>query len=83
MSETRKIAAILVADVVGFSRLAGADEDRTLARLRALRRMTAMARTPVLPEAIPVGALSAQLRRSWSQSATATLRQLQPSGERH
>src|SRR5580658_623067 len=37
MSETRKIAAILVADVVGFSRLAGADEDRTLARLRALR----------------------------------------------
>ena len=31
MSETRKIAAILVADVVGYSRLAGADEDRTLA----------------------------------------------------
>src|SRR5208282_4724723 len=28
---------ILAADVVGFSRLAGADEDRTLARLRALR----------------------------------------------
>src|ERR1700758_2929678 len=37
MSETRKIAAILVADVVGYSRLAGADEERTLARLRALR----------------------------------------------
>ncbi len=37
MSETRKLAAILAADVVGFSRLAGADEDRTLARLRALR----------------------------------------------
>ena len=37
MSEIRKIAAILVADVVGYSRLAGADEDRTLARLRALR----------------------------------------------
>jgi len=35
--ETRKIAAILAADVVGYSRLAGADEDRTLARLRALR----------------------------------------------
>ena len=34
MSETRKIAAILVADVVGYSRLAGADEDRTLSRLR-------------------------------------------------
>lgn len=37
MSETRKIAAILVSDVVGYSRLAGADEDRTLARLRSLR----------------------------------------------
>src|SRR5450432_2084754 len=37
MSETRKIAAILVSDVVGYSRLAGTDEDRTLARLRALR----------------------------------------------
>jgi adenylate cyclase len=37
MSEIRKIAAILVADVVGYSRLAGADEDRTLSRLRALR----------------------------------------------
>src|ERR1700691_3682213 len=37
MSETRKIAAILAADVVGFSRLTRADEDRTLARLRALR----------------------------------------------
>src|ERR1700729_4236344 len=37
MSETRKIAAILAADVVGYSRLAGADEDRILARLRALR----------------------------------------------
>ena len=38
MSETRKLAAILVADVVGYSRLAGADEERTLARLRGLRR---------------------------------------------
>src|SRR5580700_3777230 len=37
MAETRKIAAILVADVVGYSRLAAADEDRTLSRLRALR----------------------------------------------
>jgi adenylate cyclase len=37
MSETRKIAAILVADVVGYSRLAGVDEDRTLSRLRGLR----------------------------------------------
>ena len=37
MSENRKIAAILVADVVGYSRLAGADEERTLSRLRGLR----------------------------------------------
>src|SRR5580658_5010403 len=37
MAETRKMAAILAADVVGFSRMASADEDRTLARLRALR----------------------------------------------
>ena len=37
MGETRKLAAILVADVVGYSRLAAVDEDRTLARLRGLR----------------------------------------------
>jgi TolB-like protein len=37
MGDTRKLAAILVADVVGYSRLAGADEERLLARLRTLR----------------------------------------------
>jgi adenylate cyclase len=37
MSETRKLAAILVSDIVGYSRLASADEDRILARLRTLR----------------------------------------------
>ena len=37
MTEKRKIAAILAADVVGFSRMTGTNEDRTLARLRALR----------------------------------------------
>jgi class 3 adenylate cyclase len=37
MSETRKLAAILVADIVGYGWLAGADEERTLARLRGLR----------------------------------------------
>jgi class 3 adenylate cyclase/TolB-like protein/Tfp pilus assembly protein PilF len=37
MAETRKLAAILAADVVGYSKLAGSDEERTLARLRALR----------------------------------------------
>ena len=37
MVETRKLAAILAADVVGYSKLAASDEERTLARLRALR----------------------------------------------
>ena len=37
MAETRKLAAILAADVAGYSRLAAADEERTLARLRVLR----------------------------------------------
>jgi adenylate cyclase len=37
MAETRKLAAILTADVAGCSKLAGADEERTLTRLRALR----------------------------------------------
>ncbi len=36
MAETRKLAAIFAADVAGYSKLAGADEERTLARLRAL-----------------------------------------------
>ena len=34
----RRIAAILAADVAGYSRLVGDDEEGTLARLRALRR---------------------------------------------
>ena len=34
----RKLAAIVAADVVGYSRLTGADEEGTIARLRALRR---------------------------------------------
>ena len=37
MAETRKLAAILAADVVGFSRMTGADEDGVLAQLRVLR----------------------------------------------
>ena len=38
MSQTRRLAAILAADVAGYSRLIGADEGGTLERLRALRR---------------------------------------------
>ena len=37
MAETRKLVAILAADIAGYSKLAGADEERTLARMRALR----------------------------------------------
>ena len=37
MGETRKIAAILCSDLVGYSQPAGADEERILARLRTLR----------------------------------------------
>jgi adenylate cyclase len=35
----RRLAAILAADVVGYSRLIGADEEGTLAQLRAIRRV--------------------------------------------
>ena len=34
----RKLAAILAADIAGYSRLMGADEEGTLARLKAHRR---------------------------------------------
>jgi TolB-like protein len=37
MSQTRRLAAILAADVAGYARLIGADEGGTLERLRALR----------------------------------------------
>jgi class 3 adenylate cyclase len=37
MSQTRRLAAILAADVAGYSRLMGADEEGTLGRLKALR----------------------------------------------
>ena len=35
---TRRLAAVLAADVAGYSRLMGADEEGTLERLKALRR---------------------------------------------
>ena len=38
MSQTRRLAAILAADVAGYSRLMGVDEEGTLERLKALRR---------------------------------------------
>ena len=45
MSETRKLAAILVADVVGYSRLAGADEDARF-RLRARAAISSIRPSP-------------------------------------
>jgi len=38
MASTRRLAAILAADVVGYSRLMGVDEEGTLAALKAIRR---------------------------------------------
>jgi class 3 adenylate cyclase len=38
VSQTRRLAGILAADVAGYSRLMGADEEGTLERLKALRR---------------------------------------------
>src|SRR5215469_14825182 len=38
MSQTRRLAALLAADVAGYSRLMGADEEGTLERLKVLRR---------------------------------------------
>jgi adenylate cyclase len=37
MTATRRLAAILAADVAGYSRLVGADEEGTLNRLRSIR----------------------------------------------
>src|ERR1700730_7077012 len=37
MSQTRRLAAILAADVAGYSQLIGADEEGTLNRLKAIR----------------------------------------------
>ena len=37
MSQSRRLAAILAADVAGYSRLIGADEQGTLTRLKAIR----------------------------------------------
>ena len=46
VGETRKLAAILAAGIVGYSRLAGADDERNLARLRTMDARPAI-RTPL------------------------------------
>jgi hypothetical protein len=50
--------------------------------LRARNGMTALARTPVLPETTPGGAFPAQLRRPRPRSARSAIRRLQPAGMR-
>jgi anti-sigma factor RsiW len=56
----RRLAAILAADVAGYSRLMGTDEVSTLAALKALRR-------EIVDPAIAVDAVPARLRfrRKW------------------
>jgi adenylate cyclase len=87
VTEIRKLTAILVADVVGYSRLAGADEERTLARLRALRsdlidptiaRITAVLSSgPATARSSSLGALStacvvpSKCRAAWSSEMLA------------
>ena len=47
MPETRKLVAILVADIVGFSELAGADEEGTLARCAPCAANSSIRRSPI------------------------------------
>jgi hypothetical protein len=46
MSQTRRLAAILAADVAGYSRLMGADEEGTLDRLKALAASSSIRKSP-------------------------------------
>jgi len=55
--EQRRHAAILVADVVGFSRLVGADEIGTLARLAALRARSSIRPSRAIPAGMPSGSV--------------------------
>ena len=48
MATSRRLAAILAADVVGYSRLMGADEEGTLAALKAIRQRRHSSETPAL-----------------------------------
>jgi hypothetical protein len=68
VTETRKLAAILVADVVGYSRLAGADEDRILARLRTLRSDLIDPTSPSITGASSSAPETAQLSSSAASS---------------
>jgi hypothetical protein len=86
-TEARKLAAILVADVVGYSRLAGADEDRTLVRLRGLRSDLidpAYAESPGRIRRRPQGGAGARMSETRKLAAilVADSRRLQPARRR-
>ena len=73
MGETRKLAAILVADVVGYSRLAGADEEGRSRGLRALRSDLidpAIAPTTAASSSAPATARSSNFA-AWSTRSAA------------
>jgi class 3 adenylate cyclase len=46
MSQTRRLAAILAADVAGYSRLMGADEEGTLERLKRSAMSSSIRKSP-------------------------------------
>ena len=52
MSQTGRLAAIVPADVAGYSRLVGADEEGTLAALTALRRELATRKARSITEGL-------------------------------
>jgi hypothetical protein len=51
MAETRKLAAVLAADVVGYSRLTGSDEERTLCTVPFGEMSERLARARLPPSA--------------------------------
>jgi hypothetical protein len=57
----RRLAAILAADVVGYSRLVGIDEEGTLAALKALRK-SSWERPDGVKVRLPPGAQLARIR---------------------
>ena len=69
MTETRKLAAILVADVVGYGRPAEVDEDPTLSRLRGF---AATSSTPPSPRIMAASSSAPATAASWSFGACST-----------
>jgi class 3 adenylate cyclase len=67
MTATRRLAAILAADIAGYSRLMGADEQGTLARLKTLR-------AKLIDPAIPGTAGRWQTRQATRRQVVLTMR---------